>query len=452
MGGWPLLEKDATAASKVRNVLLNSTLRHLSQSVPYYRELLRGIRFSKVDPRGVFHRLPIMNKADVRRLGDMLLSESYGTDYVHCTSGTSGRPLYIHRSRDEDKEADALHDGLFPSESSYIDGSIGGNGGKPKVLILSDYRHGDPKFERPVGCFKFTQAIVDEISAKNVIDLLRAPPKIAGTSDRFLVVGGAVSHVLALTHFARDRGYSLQTLGVMRLVVYGRYMGRATIKFLSDSWGCQIVSNYSQSESFGFAARMCPGAHYRFSVFAYPEIVNEVGEHCKIGQPGRLLLTSLVPFRARHSIIRYDTGDLFTYTLGECGVPLFRYLGRRERCAFGNDALSSLILAESDVIDAVDGLVGLERRGSILSCVSPNSRFSGAVEYEVNITQKGSSQVPVLEVSFPFKEAGGLGACHGVSGDLQEQIRGELINQSHSLREVMDRQSLELVVNLKKAN
>lgn len=84
---WPA---DRIAAFQERRLL--ETLRHAVTSVPFYRGL--GIDPSSLKSRADLERFPVLEKADVQRLGRQLLAD--GVDPSRCavsrTSGSTGQP------------------------------------------------------------------------------------------------------------------------------------------------------------------------------------------------------------------------------------------------------------------------------------------------------------------------------------------------------------------------
>jgi phenylacetate-CoA ligase len=84
---WPA---ERIAAFQERRLI--DTLRHAVTSVPFYRRL--GIDAASLESRADLERFPVLEKADVQRLGMQLLAD--GVDPARCavsrTSGSTGQP------------------------------------------------------------------------------------------------------------------------------------------------------------------------------------------------------------------------------------------------------------------------------------------------------------------------------------------------------------------------
>jgi len=89
-----------------------------------------------------------------------------------------------------------------------------------------------------------------------------------------------------------------------------------------EGLGTRIVDRYSCEET-GYIALQCP-KHHHFHVMSpvtHVEIVDENGDPCPVGKPGRVLLTSMQSYAM--PLIRYEIGDMAEW--GEpcdCGITL----------------------------------------------------------------------------------------------------------------------------------
>ena len=100
-----------------------------------------------------------------------------------------------------------------------------------------------------------------------------------------------------------------------------------------EGLGAKIIDRYSAEETGNIAVQCPKHNHYHvLSPITLVEIVDEAGAPCSVGQPGRVLVTSMHSFGM--PLIRYDIGDIAEW--GEdcdCGVtlPVIKKLWGRSR-------------------------------------------------------------------------------------------------------------------------
>jgi phenylacetate-CoA ligase len=81
---------------------------------------------------------------------------------------------------------------------------------------------------------------------------------------------------------------------------------------VKDIFGAKISDRYSSSE-FGFLAIQCPSSDHLHALQFnnYIEILNDNNESCEIGEPGRVVVTSLQNLAM--PLIRYELGDIAAF-------------------------------------------------------------------------------------------------------------------------------------------
>jgi len=87
---------------------LKQLFRHAHANVPFHRQKFDRLGLAPGAFRGLddLHRIPIANKSDITaQEHEALISETVNPEnlILHCTSGTSGRPLRIYRSWHEER-------------------------------------------------------------------------------------------------------------------------------------------------------------------------------------------------------------------------------------------------------------------------------------------------------------------------------------------------------------
>ena len=103
--------------------------------------------------------------------------------------------------------------------------------------------------------------------------------------------------------------------------------------YVREGLGAKVIDRYS-SEETGYIAVQCPKHNHLhvLSPITYVEIVDDKGNHCKVGEPGRVLLTSMQSYAM--PLLRYEIGDMAEW--GEpcdCGInlPVIKKLWGRTR-------------------------------------------------------------------------------------------------------------------------
>jgi phenylacetate-CoA ligase len=88
----------------------------------------------------------------------------------------------------------------------------------------------------------------------------------------------------------------------------------------SELFGAKITNRYT-SEEFGYLALQCPYSDHLHALqfHNYIEILNENGEPCRLGEVGRVIVTSLT--NPAMPLIRYEIGDLARW-LPDCNFGI----------------------------------------------------------------------------------------------------------------------------------
>lgn len=132
----------------------------------------------------------------------------------------------------------------------------------------------------------------------------------------YLFVNGVVLRQLALAQLESG----LPRIAVELILTVSDRIDPELRELVNEVFESRIIDSYS-SEEFGYIALQCP-KHDHLHVWTpsvVVEIVDELGNPCPIGTPGRVLVTSLHNFAM--PLIRYEIGDIAQF--GEpCGLGL----------------------------------------------------------------------------------------------------------------------------------
>lgn len=324
---WP-----AARLQDEQHAQLALVLAHAYETTPYYRSLFNraGVnRPAKVDA-AFLRSLPISRRADIQAAGRGLVTQrppkEHGPVTFARTSGSTGRPVdfgrdnltklmwlacslreYLWHGRDFRGKIATIRQ-LKPGQADAPEGARTTQWGSS---VASFFPTG------PGALLDVASSLDDQIAW-----LRRERP------DQLISLP---SNLVALAGHARARGEPLPPIGEIR--TFGEMLpadSRATIR---ETWGGKVTDMYTCEEA-GFLALQCP-EHDHFHVMAENviiEIVDEAGQACEAGVPGRVLVTSLHNFVT--PLIRYDIGDYAEFgppcPCGR-GLPVIRHVHGRRR-------------------------------------------------------------------------------------------------------------------------
>ena len=108
-------------------------------------------------------------------------------------------------------------------------------------------------------------------------------------------------------------------------VVAGEMLPQSTRKELEEKYNIMVRQFFATADAGGIAYECGYKCGLHFSEYRLVEIVNpNTGEHCKPGEPGELVITTLG--NRTYPLIRFGTGDLVEHSEEkcECGRTAFR--------------------------------------------------------------------------------------------------------------------------------
>lgn len=336
-------------AEPFRNALLQDTVRKAFEGSPFYRDLYAEVDLEAIREVGDLSRLPIVDKPLLRRAGKEALCEGLECAYVQHTSGTTGEPFLIHRSREEADFIARFFGGLMERDGSPEVRSL--------TLSLQAEEHGTPTI------IPVQPLVLDGAEPEERVSLLRRRFDAEGIESRISAISGPLPEVCALTERMLAEGVP-EDMAVRYVTTIGFYPPERLRRAISEAWGGALfIDRYSLSEIFGGATRcpLCDGAH--FDTYVVPEVVDAATRQpfAEGDGTGVLVLTSLYPFVQLQPFIRYWTGDLFELRRGVCRAPSYRFLGRLGHALFDPVSPGRLLLSGLDVLETLDGCPEVNR-------------------------------------------------------------------------------------------
>lgn len=311
---------DAILAAQLRHLL-----EHARRCSPFWNERLAQTALEAKSVSALLQAIPPLTRKDLQDKYDALIARFPGREkmkVLHRTSsGSTGTPVRVEVFEGTHMPlyyAALMQDARWHKfDARKTMGRLAGTvEDQDRVPISIPFR-----WFGPVG-FGFSTCTRDrddgelyEIVAK------RAPA--------YLTCGPA--SLVALARYALQTGRN--DLRPELVFTLGSAVTDEMRQIARDGLGTKIVDRYSCEET-GFIAGQCPVHNHLhvYSPITHVEIVDDNNMPCPVGQPGRVLLTSMQSYAM--PLIRYEIGDLAEW--GEpcdCGVtlPVIKKLWGRTR-------------------------------------------------------------------------------------------------------------------------
>ena len=282
---------------------LKNIVKYSKQRIPYYTNSFESIRNvdEKTSAAELLQSLPILSRRDVQENFDGMYFKSPDhdpNDYaIQSTSGSTGKPVSVMK--------------FAPLYSAEYD-----------ALTLTEWQLNNRDTSKTISTFRIVDKEVDEVplgpplsyigstrlhTSRSV--LKRTIPDLLDELHRlrpdYLFVNGIVARQLALAQL--ESGY--KPIKIEQFLTVSDRVDPQLRALISDVFGGRIIDRYS-SEEFGYIALQCP-VHDHLHVCSpslVVEVVDEYGNACDVGVPGRVLVTSL--HNSAMPLIRYDIGDI----------------------------------------------------------------------------------------------------------------------------------------------
>lgn len=293
---------------------LDALLEFSFYNVPFYARRLAdaGYRPGQDAAAQIWRHLPVLTRQDVQRLGAQLSPTSdppgHGRRLSFRTSGSTGTPVAGVQTEQWRHywEAITVRDNLWHRRD--LTGRLGVIGFPQDGLTA-----GPDGIEAPMwnvglgGAFANGPSILCDVN-RPVVEQLAWLIKLQ--PDYLLTFPSVLRELLRETV-----GQPVPVPGLQAVVTLGEQLHDGLRERLRAQWGVPLQDIYSSVE-IGYIALQCPtGTHYHVqSEACLVEILDEAGQACAPGQPGRVVVTPLHNFAM--PLIRYAVGDY-----AEFGAP-----------------------------------------------------------------------------------------------------------------------------------
>lgn len=282
---------------------LKEIVKFSKQRIPCYTNSLESV--ADVDESEslveLLHSLPILSRREVQENFDGLYFKSPEhdpNDYaIQATSGSTGKPVSVMK--------------FAPLYSAEYD-----------ALTLTEWQLNKRDTSKVVTTFRIVQTEIEDAPLGAPLSyigatrthtsrsiLKRTIPELLDELHRlrpdYLFVNGVVSRQLALAQL--ESGF--EPIKIEQFLTVSDRIDPQLRTLIGDVFSARIIDRYS-SEEFGYIALQCP-VHDHLHVCSpslIVEVVDDEGNACGVGVPGRVLVTSLHNFAM--PLFRYDIGDI----------------------------------------------------------------------------------------------------------------------------------------------
>jgi phenylacetate-CoA ligase len=298
---------------------LSQLLQHAKANVPFYRTRLDPVLKGDgaIDWKH-WNEIPIIKRANLASEKSSMLAVTlppgHGPTKEVYSSGSSGNPISITQSHLAMWVSEmALHRSQYWHRMDWSKNFLSLQiGSSEKTQWPDGWNKGPwgPKWIEHAG--EGTKFVLDRSTHEEKIFEFVLRNRIGYLASRPLVL-----HALAMS--AERSQLHLQLDAV---ISFGGEVSETVKEDLQRIFGARVIALYSSEEGCKIAVSCETGTHYHTnSELNFIEILDDSGNPCSIGEPGRVIITSL--FNTAQPLIRYEQGDIAVRGLAcSCGKTL----------------------------------------------------------------------------------------------------------------------------------
>jgi phenylacetate-CoA ligase len=285
--------------------MLQKILRIAFCHVPYYRTMQKSLGCEPEDfkqPEDI-RLLPILTKSQVRGQEKLFLNETINPKQCirGFTSGTTGTPLNIFETQESFSLRWAFVERLrfwaglenphYTRRAQFTGRNIVPFNQRPDTHVYW-------RWNRPGNALLFSTTHLSPETVPYYADALCAfKPEL---------IDGYPSAMLIIARVSRRLGITLPS--VKSIIVSAETLLPEHRRELEEAFNCRVHNQYASSEPSCFWCDCEHGIMHENPECAISEIVNQEGMPAKIGEPGEVVVTSLL--NPMMILLRYKLGDL----------------------------------------------------------------------------------------------------------------------------------------------
>ncbi|HSI43928.1 MAG TPA: hypothetical protein VK949_06255 [Methylotenera sp.] len=310
-------------------------LAHAVNTVPYYQNTIPKTLLDDTQPLdwSAWQSIPILERKNVQENSQDLISKAIPKDHLPVgagmTSGSTGRPISLLRTR----VTSVMWDAFTLRSHLWYKRNLAG-----KRAAIRYFESGIA--DAPLGAMQQGWGTAADMFLPHgkVVALSVSTPIheqvkwLLKENPDYLV--SYPSNLGALAEYCAKEKILFTNL--KEIATMGELLSIEQRSLCSEVFGLEIIDTYS-AEEIGYIAMQCPSSqHYHVQAEnVLLEVLNDAGEPCKIGEIGRVVLTTLHNFAK--PLIRYAIGDYAEVGIScACGrgLPVLKKVLGRSRNMF----------------------------------------------------------------------------------------------------------------------
>jgi phenylacetate-CoA ligase len=285
---------------------LSQLLLHAKANVPFYKTRLDPVLKSDgtIDWKR-WNEIPITKRSNLANEKSSMLAVAlppgHGPTKEVYSSGSSGKPISITQSHLAMWVSEmALHRSQYWHRMDWSQNFLSLQiGNSEKTQWPDGWNKGPwgPAWVEHAG--EGTKFVLDRSTHEEKVIEFILRKKIRYLASRPLVL-----HALALSTERLKLELQLDAV-----ISFGGEVSETAREDLQRIFGTRIIALYSSEEGCKIAVSCETGTHYHAnSELNFIEILDDSGNPCPIGEPGRVIITTL--FNTAQPLIRYEQGDI----------------------------------------------------------------------------------------------------------------------------------------------
>lgn len=288
---------------------LKVVVSHAYETVPYYRELMDGLRLRPTDVASVedLRRLPVLTRDILIADRERLVSRSADRRGLRLasTSGTTGYPVSVYW----DRAVSVANNACLWRARGW--GGVGF--GRPYATLMG--RMVVPLRQRKPPFWRFNASWNQLILSSYHLDERTVPhyiEKMRESGVEMLEAYPSAAYMLA-----RYMEMTSARLPLTSVLTSSEPLLPVQRELIEDRFDCRVFDAYSQAERVAFASE-CDrheGLHV-FEEYGVVEVLDGDGEPVRPGETGQIVATGL--HNIAMPLIRYETGDAATLKKHRC--------------------------------------------------------------------------------------------------------------------------------------
>jgi phenylacetate-coenzyme A ligase PaaK-like adenylate-forming protein len=346
-----------TLRNTLQRFLLQRTIAHARIQTDFYRGYAAAdFDVEKSGDPPDLGRWPILTREAILENPNAFIARDVHFASISHTSGSTGTPVNIVRSKEEVEYIYYYYKSLFATQRRDL-------GPTPLALSFPTVYHGTP-LQVPTRAQVFLGGVTDDTLIADTINTLATTYNIPGHDERISILSGMLLHVHLFTSVLIEQGYTPSQFGVRSLILGGAYISKMVWNLLSTSWNAAVFDRFSLTESVGGATHCWRCGSFHLDPHVIGEVVDvDSGESLGSGV-GRLTLTQLYPFVQMQPLIRYNTGDIVRKVHRECNSSFtFDFLGKEKNCITWNQhGKTEWLIFSADIYEILNELPDVNRK------------------------------------------------------------------------------------------